>query len=213
VIRVLVVDDHAVVREGLRAALSTRDDLEIVGESASGNDAVDLAAALEPDVVIMDLGLPDIDGATATRRILSAGLRTRVVVLTMAADDDSVLRAIRAGAHGYVLKDAERDEIERAVRTVAAGGTLLTGAAGDVVVGALRGGRRATLTPFPQLSEREQETLELLAQGRSNGEIARALFLSPKTVRNRMSTIFTKLGVDDRSQAIIAARDAGLGRT
>ena len=165
-----------------------------------------------PDVVIMDLGLPDIDGAVATRRIRDSGSAARIVVLTMASDDESVMRAIRAGADGYVLKDADRDEIERAIRTVAAGGTTLGAPAAEVVIGAVRGTRRDTLAPFPTLTEREREMLELLAQGRSNAEIARSLYLSPKTVRNRTSAIFAKLQVNDRTEAIIQARDAGLGR-
>lgn len=211
-IKIVIVDDHAVVRDGLRAALASRSDLEIVGEAASGNDAVAVTVETEPDVVVMDLGLPDIDGAVATRRIREAGSAARIVVLTMASDEDNVMRAVRAGADGYVLKDADRDEIERAIRTVAAGGTALGGAAAGVVIGAVRGSNRGTLAPFPQLTDRERDMLELLAQGRSNSEIARALYLSPKTVRNRTSAIFAKLGANDRTEAVILARDAGLGR-
>lgn len=211
-IRIVIVDDHAIVRDGLRAALASRVDLEIVGEATNGNEAVAVTIETNPDVVVMDLGLPDIDGAVATRRIRDSGSGARIVVLTMAFDDDSVMRAIRAGADGYVLKDADRDEIERAIRTVAGGGTTLGATAADIVIGAVRGSHRGTLAPFPQLTDRERDMLELLAQGRSNSEIARALYLSPKTVRNRTSAIFSKLGVNDRTEAIILARDAGLGR-
>jgi DNA-binding NarL/FixJ family response regulator len=210
-IRIVVVDDHTMIRDGLRAALSTRADLQIVGEAAGGNEAVDVCARTKPDVVIMDLDLPDIDGATATRRILESEA-TRVVVLTMHADDEAVLRALRAGARGFVLKDADRDEIERAIRTVASGGTVLGGSAGEHLLDVIGGRSRQPMTPFPQLTDRERELLELIAQGRSNADMARLLFLSQKTVRNRVSTIFSKLGVDDRPQAIVTAREAGLGR-
>jgi DNA-binding NarL/FixJ family response regulator len=211
-IRVVIVDDHAMIREGLRAGLSSRPDLEIVGEAATGNEAVAICERKTPDVVVMDLDLPDIDGATATRRILDADATVRVVVLTMHADDDAVLRAVRAGARGYVLKDADRDEIERAIRTVAGGGTVFGGSTGDRFLGAVTGAGRQPMTPFPQLTDRERELLELIAQGRSNPDIARVLFLSQKTVRNRVSTIFSKLGVTDRPRAIVAAREAGFGK-
>ncbi len=212
-IRIVVVDDHTMIRDGLRAALGTRPDLEVVGEAANGNDAVAVAEALAPDVIVMDLHLPDIDGATATRRILTARSTTKVLVLTMHAEEDAVLRALRAGARGYLLKDAGRDEIEWAIRTVAGGGTVLGAAVGNRLVDAVSGSRGSpSLAPFPELTDRERELLELLAQGRSNAAIARVLFLSLKTVRNRVSTIFAKLGVHDRPAAIIAARDAGFGR-
>ncbi len=211
-IRIVVADDHAMIRDGLRAALASRPDLEIVGEAATGNEAVDLCEQIQPDVVVMDLDLPDIDGATATRRILSGASQARVVVLSMHGDDDAVIRAIRAGARGYVLKDADRDEIERAIRTVASGGTVFSGSTGDRLLEAATGTGRQPLTPFPQLTDRERELLELIAQGRSNSDIARRLFLSQKTVRNRVSTIFSKLGVNDRPQAIVTAREAGFGR-
>lgn len=211
-IRIVVVDDHGVIRDGLRAALETRPDLQVVGEAATGNDGVAVVEATTPDVVIMDLNLPDIDGVTATRRIVASGSSSRVLVLTMQGDEDAVVRALRAGARGYLLKDAGRDEIERAVRTLAGAGTVLGAEIGDRFVAAISGAGRPTLTPFPQLTDREREVLELMAQGRSNADVARALFLSQKTVRNRVSTIFTKLGVDDRVEAIIMARDAGFGR-
>jgi DNA-binding NarL/FixJ family response regulator len=212
VIRVVIVDDHAMIREGLRAALSSRPDLAIVGEAATGNEAVAICEQTTPDVVVMDLDLPDIDGATATRRILDTQTTAHVVVLTMHADDNAVLRAVRAGARGYVLKDADRDEIERAIRTVAGGGTVFGGTTGDRLLDAVTGAGRQSMTPFPQLTDRERELLELVAQGRSNTDIARLLFLSQKTVRNRVSTVFSKLGVSDRPQAIVTAREAGFGK-
>ncbi len=211
-IRVVIVDDHGIVRDGLRAALASRADIEVVGDAATGNDAVTLVASTQPDVVVMDLNLPDIDGVTATRRIIESGTPTKVLVLTMDASHDTVLRALRAGARGYVLKDAGRDDIERAIRTVAAGGSTLGPTVSDRFLQSMTGRAPPSLTPFPQLTDRERELLELLAQGRPNADIARALYLSPKTVRNRVSTILTKLGVTDRAQAIIAARDAGFGR-
>lgn len=211
-IRIVIVDDHGILRDGLRAALASREDLEVVGDAATGNEGVEIVAATDPDVVIMDLHLPDIDGVTATRRILSAEGRTKVLILTMEADDEALVRALRVGARGYLLKDAGRDEIEWAIRTVAGGGTVFGAAVGERLVQSVGGPHGASLTPFPQLTDKEQEMLELLAQGRSNAEIARALYLSQKTVRNRTSMIFSKLGVADRSQAIICARDAGFGR-
>lgn len=211
-IRVVVVDDHGIIRDGLRAALGTRADLAVVGEAATGNEAVAVVEDTVPDVVLMDLNLPDIDGETATRRIVEAGSPARVLVLTMSTDDDALLRALRAGAKGYLLKDAGRDEIEWAIRTVASGGMVVGGRAADQLLATVTGSAASSLAPFPQLTDRERELLELLAQGRSNEAMARALFLSQKTVRNRMSAIIAKPGVNDRTAAIIAARDAGFGR-
>lgn len=143
----------------------------------------------------------------------ATGTTTKVLVLTMHAEEEAVVRALRAGARGYLLKDSGRDEIEWAIRTVAGGGTVLGAGVGNRLVDAVSGSRASpSLAPFPSLTDRERELLELLAQGRSNAEIARTLFLSQKTVRNRVSTIFAKLGVHDRPQAIIAARDAGFGK-
>jgi DNA-binding NarL/FixJ family response regulator len=212
VIRVAIADDHGVVRDGLRAALSERSDIEIIGDAATGNEAVALVNATRPDVLVLDLHLPDIDGATVCRRVAADAPDTRVLILTMHGDDDSVLRALRAGARGYLLKDAGRDEIEAAIRTVAGGGTILGAIVGDRLLDAISGASRQTMTPFPQLTDKERETLELVAQGRSNPDIARMLFLSEKTVRNRVSAIFSKIGAADRAGAIIAARDAGFGR-
>lgn len=207
-IRILVADDHAMIRDGLRAAFSTREDLAIVGEAADGAEAVALAESLRPDVVVMDLHMPVLGGVAATRRILEVAPEVRVLVLTMQAEDSAVVDALRAGARGYLLKDAGREEIERAIRTVAADGTVL-GAA--VSVALLMGGEARRVGPFPGLSPGERDVLELIAQGRSNEDIARALFLSEKTIRNRVSAVYLKLEVDGRSQAIVAAREAGLG--
>lgn len=211
-IRIVLVDDHGIIRDGLRAALSVRSDLEIVGEASTGNAAIAVVEETKPDVVLLDLNLPDIDGVTVARRLTEAGSSARILVLTMNDDDESVVRAMRAGARGYILKEAGRDEIELAIRTVATGGTVLGASVGERFVDTIAGTRSKPLTPFPQLTDHEREMLELLAQGRSNPDIARNLFLSDKSVRNRVSTILAKLGVDDRSAAIIAARDAGFGR-
>lgn len=211
-IRIVLVDDHGVIRDGLRAALSTRPDLLVVGEAATGNEAVSVVAETKPDVVVLDLNLPDVDGVTVARRITESGSLTRILVLTMNGEDGSVVRALRAGARGYVLKEAGRDEIELAIRTVAAGGTLLGATVGERFIDTISGSGSKPMTPFPQLTDREREMLELLAQGRSNPDIARNLFLNEKSVRNRVSTILAKLGVSDRAAAIIAARDAGFGR-
>src|SRR4051794_14930370 len=194
-IRVVVVDDHGIVRDGLRAALESRPDLVVVGEAATGYEAIAVARSMSPDVIVMDLNLPDIDGTTATRQIIESGCPARILVLTMNADDGAVVGAIRAGARGYLLKDAGRDEIESAIRTLASGGTVLGPHVGDRFLESVSGTPRATLTPFPELTDRERDLLELLAQGRTNGDIARTLFLSEKTVRNRVSTVLTKLHV------------------
>jgi DNA-binding NarL/FixJ family response regulator len=207
-VRVLICDDHPVVRDGLRLQL-TELGMEVVAEAASGEQAVDLARELEPDVVVMDLHLPGISGIDATRAIRTARPGTGVLVLTMLDDDTALLGALRAGAHGYLLKGAGHTEVERAIRAVADG---------DVVVGADLAGRlRAGLdaghrsAPFPALGPREHEVLGLMARGASNEQIARSLFLSVKTVRNNVSAILGKLGVDSRAAAVARARDAGLG--
>lgn len=211
---VLVVDDHREFREGLRALLGTVDHLRVVGEAADGSEAVVAVARLQPDVVLMDLGMPGLDGVEATRRITSTSPHVGVVVLTMTADDDAVVAAIQAGARGYLLKGARKADIVRAVDAVANG---------EAVLGPVLAQRLASfLAPaapapdprrlFPQLSARELDVLTLMAAHLTNPEIARRLGLSEKTVRNNVSTVLTKLGVADRAQAVVQARDAGLAR-
>ncbi len=214
-IRILVVDDHPMFRLGLAALLGSMDGMEVVAEAATLDEAVaavSWAAAIAPiDVVIMDLHLGDDSGVAATREIVAIAPATGVLVLTMLDDDDTVLAALRAGARGYLLKGAGPPEIERAIRAVAAGEMLLAPAVAARAVPALTGGRRGAAPAFPQLTDREHEVLDLVAQGLDNLRIARRLALSDKTVRNHLSNILTKLGVADRGAAIARARDAGLG--
>ncbi|MCP3800741.1 response regulator transcription factor [Allokutzneria sp. A3M-2-11 16] len=208
--RVLVVDDHPLFRYGLCAMLSTVPEIEVVGEAATGTAAVSLAASLQPDVVVMDLNMPDFNGVEATRRITHTSPHIGVLVLTMFDDDQSVFAAMRSGARGYLLKGAGEDEIVRAIRAVGQGEAIF----GPVVAARLLGFFGSTpaqpVEAFPELTSREREVLSLIAQGESNPAIARQLVLSPKTVRNHVSNIFSKLHVADRAQAIMRAREAGL---
>jgi DNA-binding NarL/FixJ family response regulator len=211
-IRLLLADDHASFRTGLRALLGTADGLVVVGEAASGAEVVARAAELQPDVVLMDLSMPGGDGIEATRRIVHAAPHVAVLVLTMSDDDDSVLAAVQAGARGYVLKGARRAELLRAVRAVAAGDAIFGPAlARRLVEYFTRPRLPADADAFPDLTEREREILDLVARGHSNTEITDRLVLSPKTVRNHVSNIFSKLQVRDRAEAIVRAREAGMG--
>jgi DNA-binding NarL/FixJ family response regulator len=209
--RVLVVDDHPLFRFGLCAALAQRDDIEVVGEAAGGHAAIDLAGAVKPDVVVMDLHLPDLGGVEATRAITNANPQIGVLVLTMFDDSESVFNAMRAGARGYLLKGAEPDELVRAVQAVARGEAIFGQSIAAQVLRYFNGLNASTVS-FPELTAREREVLELIAAGRNNGDIAHVLSLSGKTVRNHVSIIFGKLRVADRAQAIVRAREAGLGQ-
>lgn len=216
-IRVVVADDHPSFRAGLRAAIDDTADLELVGEAADGAEVVALVHREQPDVVIMDLHMPGADGVAATRTLLEQAPHVAVLVLTMFDDDDSVALAMRAGARGYLVKGARRAEIVRAIESVADGGVVFGPAIARRVSqffseGVASGEAPANQAAFPELSEREREVLDLMASGCNNAVIAQRLSISPKTVRNHASSIFTKLVVADRSQAIIRARDAGLGR-
>jgi DNA-binding NarL/FixJ family response regulator len=208
---VLVVDDHPLFRFGLCAALAQRDDIEVVGEAAGGQAAIAAAGATVPDVIVMDLHLPDLGGVEATRAITTANPKIGVLVLTMFDDSESVFNAMRAGARGYLLKGAEPDELVRAVQAVARGEAIF---GQSIAAQVLRyfNGLNASAVSFPELTSREREVLELIAAGRSNTEIAQVLSLSGKTVRNHVSIIFGKLRVADRAQAIVRAREAGLGQ-
>lgn len=206
--RVLICDDHPVVRGGLRLLLAELG-VDVVGETATGEDAVEAAAALEPDVVVMDLHLPGMSGIEATRAIRSRQPGVGVLVLTMLEDDAALLGALRAGAHGYLLKGTGHAELERALRAVANGDVMVAGEVAERLRAGLDAGRQQS--PFPALGRRESEILDLMARGERNEQIARALFLSVKTVRNNVSSIFAKLGVDNRAAAVALARDAGLG--
>jgi DNA-binding NarL/FixJ family response regulator len=208
-IRVLVADDHPIVRDGLRALFDELPDLVLVGEAATGREAIRAAVTERPDVVIMDLAMPDVDGFTATAEIGRVAPEVAVLVLTMTDDDLTLGRAVRAGAKGYLLKGATKDEILRAVTAVAAGEAIF----GPTVARRLLGQLAAPRDPFPQLTPREREVLDLLATGRSNSLIAGHLGLSLKTVNNLTSSIFTKLQVAGRTEAALLARDQGLGQS
>lgn len=209
-LRVLVADDHPVYRDGIRTLLSSLDGVELVGEAEDGEAAIRLTHELGPDLVLMDLGMPVRNGIEATRAITLERPGTGVLVLTMFEDDDSVFSAMRAGARGYLLKDADRDELARAIDTIGHGGAIF-GASVARRVQAFFSSSDHRITPFPDLTARELEVLDRIARGEANPTIARHLGISPKTVRNHVSTILDKLMVADRSQAIVRAREAGLG--
>jgi len=211
-LRVLVVDDHPVVRTGLRAVLATTPGIEQVGEAESGAAALALAEELLPDVVIMDIHMPGMDGIEATRRIIASAPSIAVLVLTMHDDDDTVFAAMRAGARGYLLKGADQDEVTRAIVGVANGEAIFGPAIADRVLRYFATPSRTTLALFPELTDRERDVLHLLASGQSNQRIARDLGVSAKTVANHVSNILNKLQAVDRAEAIERARRAGLGR-
>lgn len=212
-IRILLADDHPVYRDGLSALLSSVTGIEVVGTAADGRQAVALARDLQPDVVVMDVQMPELNGIEATRQITADSPHTGVVVLTMSEDDATVFAAMRAGALGYLLKGANQTEILRAITAVSKGEAIFGAVIARRVAEYFQPtGRAATETAFPTLTAREREILDLLAAGRSNGDIASVLFLSPKTVRNNVSNVFAKLHVADRAEAIVRARDAGMGR-
>jgi DNA-binding NarL/FixJ family response regulator len=212
-IGVLVVDDHPVFREGFAALLASIEEVEVLGTAATGTEALAMAAALRPRVVVMDVQMPEMDGIEATRRLAAEHPEIGVVVLTMSEEDSTIFDAVRAGARGYLLKGAEPEEVVRAVTTVAAGGVVF----GAVLAGRIadffsRAPEQAASTPFPMLTAREHEVLDLVAAGLSNAQIAGRLFLSQKTVRNHVHAVLTKLQAADRAEAIVRGRDAGLGR-
>jgi DNA-binding NarL/FixJ family response regulator len=212
VVNVVVADDHEAFRAGLRALLATVDDIELVGEAATGEEAVAAARDLQPDVVLMDLDMPGLDGIAATRRVVDTSPHIAVLVLTMVDDDAAVFDALRAGARGYLLKGANRAEIVRAVRAVASGEAIFGPDVARRLMAFFAAPRPATVPDvFPELTEREREILELIARGYSNQQITDRLVLSPKTIRNHVSNIFSKLQVRDRAEAIVRAREAGLG--
>jgi DNA-binding NarL/FixJ family response regulator len=210
--RVLIADDHLLFRDGLRALLLAEPGAEVVGEAASGEEAVALAAALQPDLILMDLQMPGLNGIEATRRIVAASPHINILMVTMFSDDQSVFAAMRAGAKGYMLKGASHGEMLRAIRAVAAGAAIFSPEIAARMAAFFAGMRPSAAPPglFPELSERERGILGLLAQGRRNPEIAAELVLSEKTVRNHVSNILSKLQVADRAQAIVRAREAGL---
>jgi DNA-binding NarL/FixJ family response regulator len=207
--RVVIADDHPIFRDGLATAVGTLEGVEVVGQAGTGTEAVRAAVELQPDVVVMDLHMPETNGIEATRQIAEAAPGTAVLVLTMLEDDESVFAAMRAGARGYLVKGAERRDIARALEAVARGEVIFGPA---VAARALAAFSAATPRgPFPELTEREREILDLVAKGLTNQAIASRLVLSDKTVRNHVSNIFMKLRVGDRATAIVRAREAGLG--
>ncbi|MGH3453510.1 MAG: response regulator [Nocardioidaceae bacterium] len=213
-VEVILADDHPVFRDGLAVLLDSIEGIRVVGRAGTGREALDLVAQLHPDVVVMDVNMPDLDGIEATRRLTMESPHVGVVVLTMAEDDDTVFAAMRAGARGYLLKEAGPDDIVRSITAVAHGEAVFGAAVARRIMDYFASGppAMADAGPFPELTPREREVLDLVAAGRANPDIARALFLSPKTVRNIVSNVFAKLHVADRAEAIIRARDAGLGR-
>ena len=203
--------------EGIRALLLAAPDIVCVGEAATGEEAVRQTAVLQPDVLLMDITMPDMNGIEATRRILQANPDAGIIMLTMLEDDASVFAAMRAGARGYVLKGSNHNEMLQAIRAVAQGQALFGPAIADRIMHFFQTGSQlaspsAPTEPFPDLTDREREVLTLIAQGRSNSDIAETLVISPKTVRNHITSIFSKLQVADRAEAIIRAREAGIGR-
>ncbi|MGB7537243.1 MAG: response regulator transcription factor [Anaerolineales bacterium] len=211
-ISVIIVDDHAVVRSGIRGFLEAQPDLQVLGEAASGAEGVKLAAELVPDVVLMDLAMPEMDGVEATRRIRDASPRTRVVVLTSFHDDGHIFPAIRAGALSYVLKDISPEELAQTVRLAARGEAVLNPRVASRLVQELAGVRTAQSNPLAELSNRELEVLKLIAEGLPNAEIAERLVLSQKTVKGHVSNILGKLHLADRTQAAILAWRQGMIR-
>ncbi|MFD4991111.1 response regulator [Cellulosimicrobium cellulans] len=229
-IRVAVVDDHPVFRLGMAALLDSFEGVRVVGQAASaaqarsllglappderaGADGADGAdgAGTTPDVVLMDLDLGDGSGVDVTRELVRADPGARVLVVTMHEDDDAVVAAVRAGARGFLVKSASPAEVERAVRAVADGAMILSPSVADRAMAYVVGGRAAARVPFPQLTDREREVLDLVAAGLDNASISRRLVLSPKTVRNHVANVLAKLAVRDRAAAIVRAREEGLG--
>jgi DNA-binding NarL/FixJ family response regulator len=209
-IRVLIADDHPLFREGMRGRLDRMGDIAVVGEASDGDEAVRLSRELEPHVVLMDIKMPGLNGIEATRELLRANPRVGVLMLTMFEDDDSVFAAMRAGARGYLLKDSGGEGVVHAIRAVTSGEAVFGPGVAERIIGFFSVPRPAQRA-FPELTEREEEILVLVARGKSNQEIASRLFVSVKTVRNHVSNILLKLQVADRAQAVIRARDAGIG--
>ena len=211
-IRVIIADDHPLYRDGMRGLLDSESSTQVVGEASSGEEAIELAQSLQPDVILMDIKMPGINGIEATREILNTSPQVGILMVTMFEDDDSLFAAMRAGARGYLLKDSKGEEVVHAIRAVASEEAIFGPGIARRLINYF-----AALNPsgppraFPELTDREEEILTLVARGHSNEEIAQQLFLSIKTVRNHVSHIFLKMQVADRAQAVIRAREAGLG--
>lgn len=219
-VKLLIADDHVFYREGIRALLGNLPDVHVVGEASNGDEVISKAAEFQPDVILMDLKMPGMNGIEATRRIIKRQADIGILVITMFDDDDSVFAAMRAGARGYLLKDADKDELVRAILAVERGGAIFSPAIAQRMIqyfstspARQSAGKKDQPGEFAELTEREMEILELIAQGHNNALIANKLSLSIKTVQNYVSSILTKLQVADRAQAIVRAREAGLGKS
>lgn len=211
-LRILIADDHPIFRHGIQTLLASAPGLAVAGEARTGQEAIDLAASLQPDIILMDLQMPEVNGIEATRQILAASPQIRILMVTMFEDDASVFTAMKAGARGYVLKNADKPDMLRAINAVGNGEAIFSPAVASRVLDYFTTPRPAEAAiAFPELTEREREILNLIAQGHGNQDIARRLVLTHSTVRNYVSSIFSKLQVADRAHAIVRARQAGLG--
>lgn len=211
-LRVLIADDHPMFRHGVQTLLASTPGLAVAGEARTGQEAIDLAETLQPDIILMDLQMPELNGIQATRQILAANPQIRILMVTMFEDDASVFTAMKAGARGYILKDADKPDMLRAISAVGNGEAIFSPAIASRVLDYFTAPRPAeAATAFPELTEREREILGLIAHGHANQDIARRLVLTHSTVRNYVSSIFSKLQVADRAHAIVRARQAGLG--
>jgi DNA-binding NarL/FixJ family response regulator len=210
-IHVLIADDHTLFRAGLHALLNLFSDIQVIGEASTGEETIAKAESLQPDIILMDIQMPGVNGIEATRRIVRTSPNIGIIVVTMFEDDESVFSAMRAGARGYILKEAGEEEVLRAIRSVANGEAIFSPAIARRLMHFFSKPAIASDPVFPDLTAREREILDLIARGENNAEIAQRLVLSPHTVRNHISNIFSKLQVADRAEAIIRAREAGLG--
>lgn len=212
-IRVLIVDDHQLFRDGLQAIFLLATDIEVVGEASNGKEAIKKAETLQPDIILMDIQMDDMSGIEATRLILKDNPNIFIIMLTMLEGSDSLYAAMRAGARNYILKGADKNEVLRTIRAAAQGEVLLGAQVAERFSSFFHDNQHnQPPSPFPELTEREHEILDLIAQGKSNGDIAEELSIASKTVSNHISNIFNKLQVVDRAQAVIKARDAGMGK-
>jgi DNA-binding NarL/FixJ family response regulator len=210
-IRILIADDHPMFRFGIRALLSAESDMEVVGEATNGQEAVNMAASLKPDLILMDINLPQLNGIEATRQILKQNWDVNILIVTM-FEDDTIFAALQAGARGYILKGAEGEETLRAIHAAAKGESIFSPTVAQRLTQFFsQSSKQSDAFPFQELTHRERDILRLIAQGLTNTAIAERLSLSPKTVRNQVSIIFNKIQVTDRSEAIVKAREAGLG--
>ncbi|MEK6221836.1 MAG: response regulator transcription factor [Chloroflexota bacterium] len=211
-IRVLIADDHTLFREGLAALLNSIPDIEVLAMVADGQSVIDVAENSKPDIILMDIQMPKVNGIEATRRIIEANPKIGIIIVTMFEDDESVFMAMRAGARGYILKGADQDEMLRVIQAVAQGEALFSAKIAARLMSFLSNPAVQTNDAFPELTSREREILELISQGLNNAEIAQSLTISLKTVRNHVSNIYNKMQVTDRVQAAIQAREAGFGK-